>query len=379
MKICVITSAHPVFDKRIFNREIRSLKKFGHEISYLAPTKTQYQIVDGVKIWGIPVRSKFARFLNWLVVFRLAIQERYDCFHIQDPDLLLVAILIKIFTKKPVVYDVHENYGDRVLRKAKIPNIIKDSMGFIVNIIEYICVKVIKNVIVAHDFQVQRFKKIGCNTLLLENFAKLENFPQEKVRKNYSDKIVVFTGELIAIRGAEILAKVISALVSRRSDIQFNIIDFIRNKKDRQEWEKLIHKYNIANKFKTIPMVAPDCMADIVSMGVIGLIVEPHTGQLRKNPFIPTRLYEYFACGLAVITREHEGFKDIIQKNGCGIVLSDNDMDNASKFTENIIYLIDHPNIVAEMGQKGRQLFVSKYNWELQEPSFKEYYRKLFN
>ena len=52
-KVCVITSVHPVEDKRIFNREILSLKKLGYEIDYFAPSNDEYQVIKGIKVIGL--------------------------------------------------------------------------------------------------------------------------------------------------------------------------------------------------------------------------------------------------------------------------------------------------------------------------------------
>ncbi len=54
MKVCHMTSAHPVDDIRIFHKECCSLAKFGFKVYLVAPNCTE-EVKDGVQIISVSV------------------------------------------------------------------------------------------------------------------------------------------------------------------------------------------------------------------------------------------------------------------------------------------------------------------------------------
>ena len=48
-KVCLLTSAHPPLDVRIFHKEAKSLVKAGYDVTLIAQHNKE-EIVDGIKI-----------------------------------------------------------------------------------------------------------------------------------------------------------------------------------------------------------------------------------------------------------------------------------------------------------------------------------------
>ena len=123
MKVCILSSVHPCFDVRIFEKQARSLSQAGYEVTLAAIGNFEEEIVEGIRVLGLPQpRSRLLRPVNWWRLLRIALQEKADIYHFHDPDLLLPAGLIKLLTRRPIVYDVHENYPEDVLTKEWIPS-----------------------------------------------------------------------------------------------------------------------------------------------------------------------------------------------------------------------------------------------------------------
>jgi hypothetical protein len=109
MKVCILTSVHPVFDTRIFQKEAKTLKEAGYKVVLIAQHEKE-EIVDGIKI--IPLKKSKNRF--WRIVddwklLQKALREKANIYHFHDPELIPFIILLKIRTEAKIIYDVHED------------------------------------------------------------------------------------------------------------------------------------------------------------------------------------------------------------------------------------------------------------------------------
>jgi hypothetical protein len=109
--ICHLTTAHRSDDVRIFNRECRSLaKSFPHKITLAAMGDNPN--LEGLNFLSLRLRPKnrIQRFFySQYNAAYAVIKVRAHVWHIHDPELLPMAMLLIIFGKK-VVWDSHEDY-----------------------------------------------------------------------------------------------------------------------------------------------------------------------------------------------------------------------------------------------------------------------------
>ncbi|MDP4160853.1 MAG: glycosyltransferase, partial [Bacillota bacterium] len=115
MKVCILTTAHSPFDERIFHKEGKSLLAAGYDVVIVAPhEKSEFK--EGIRIKAVtPLSSRVDRIFRLKDIYRAALQEKADIYHFHDPDLIPVALRLSRKHHKPVVYDVHEYYGDSLL------------------------------------------------------------------------------------------------------------------------------------------------------------------------------------------------------------------------------------------------------------------------
>jgi hypothetical protein len=107
--VCMLTSVHSAFDVRIYEKEARSLTTAGFRVMIVAPHDKNEQ-KEGVEI--IAVRRcghRLQRITKGIWdVYRKAREIDAQVYHIHDPELIPVGILLKL-TGNRVVYDVHED------------------------------------------------------------------------------------------------------------------------------------------------------------------------------------------------------------------------------------------------------------------------------
>src|SRR3954447_3791623 len=156
-KVAHLTTLHPAFDNRVFLRECRSLARAGYEVVLVAPHE-EAETVDGVRIRPVPKsRSRIDRLLRQgFRVYRCAVDEQADLYHFHDPDLLPWALLLRLRTGRPVVYDVHEDYVTSFTYKPYLPLWLGRLLGWAYGRFEWATPGVFRSVI-AEQYYARRF------------------------------------------------------------------------------------------------------------------------------------------------------------------------------------------------------------------------------
>lgn len=117
--IMIASSVHPWDDARIFYRQALSLAKhYKVELHAVAPFREKYH--RGIKVVGLPSRSRWLRPLQWITLFGRALKSDAAVIHIHDPELLLVGIPLQLCGRR-VVYDIHEHVTADIAKKNWLP------------------------------------------------------------------------------------------------------------------------------------------------------------------------------------------------------------------------------------------------------------------
>ncbi|ARK10516.1 glycosyltransferase [Fibrella sp. ES10-3-2-2] len=84
-----------------------------------------------------------------------------------------------------------------------------------------------------------------------------------------------------------------------------------------------------------------------------------------------TKLFEYMALGLPVVTADFPLYKEVVERHQCGFCVDPYDADAVA---DALTYLIDHPAEAAQMGKRGRQAVEHHYNWATEATKLRTYY-----
>jgi glycosyltransferase involved in cell wall biosynthesis len=76
---------------------------------------------------------------------------------------------------------------------------------------------------------------------------------------------------------------------------------------------------------------------------------------------LATSLLEAAACGVPIIATDVPGCKEIVQNKETGYLVPPR---NAQALASSIIYAVEHPDLLAEMGRKGRELIIRSFSQE---------------
>src|SRR5438132_10977492 len=157
-RIVHLTSVHPPFDKRIFEKECRTLAAAGYDVTLVAPG-VEHCVVDGVRMYGVPKALTRPERMTRTTrhVLAAAIELDADLYHFHDPELIPAGFALKLRGKR-VVYDVHENLpGDLLHSKDYLPAWMKPALSSGAHAVEALAGKAFDGIITISEGFARRF------------------------------------------------------------------------------------------------------------------------------------------------------------------------------------------------------------------------------
>jgi glycosyltransferase involved in cell wall biosynthesis len=373
MKVCVISSVHPCFDVRIFEKQARSLAAAGYEVTLVGIADFKERLVEGIRVLGLPQPgSRALRPLNWWRILRIAVRERAELYHLHDPELLPLGVLIKVLTGRPTIYDVHENYPQDILTKEWIPGPLRQLVSAIFRVFEDQAVKLMDGVVVVNRHLERRF---GHKTRVatVRNYSRLEPFLESEGRTNRDDSrtapYFIYAGRVSDDRGIDECLRALESLGDTGARLLCaGRIGHVSNEalrgllQDRQPDE--FFKYLGLLPYEEIPGLFREALAGL-------LCFQPTPNNLLGTP---NKLFEYMSAGIPVIASDFPFIREVVEHADCGLLVQPDDIGQISSAMAHILH---HPEEAARMGENGFRAARERYNWRLEEKKLLSLYEDL--
>jgi glycosyltransferase involved in cell wall biosynthesis len=358
-KICHITTVHSLFDTRIFYKECLSLLKAGYDVNLIVQHDKD-EIIDGVKIIALPkVSSRKERLLKLRkLALQKAVEVDADIYHFHDPELIPVGLRLKKFGKK-VIYDVHEDVPRQILSKPYLSKFSKLLISKIFEIYENYAAQKFDAIITATPFIRDRFIKLNKNTIDINNYPKLNEL-YSSVDWNARKNEICYIGGITKVRGIVELIKALEYI-----DTVLHLAGNFESKELEKEakslpgWKKVKY-YGFVDRKKVKEIL------DTVKIGIVTFLPEPNHIYSQPN-----KLFEYMSAGIAVVASNFTLWKEIVENGNCGICV---DPLNPKEIADAINHLLNNDNMARIMGENGRTLVETKYNWENEEKKLIDLY-----
>lgn len=107
-----------------------------------------------------------------------------------------------------------------------------------------------------------------------------------------------------------------------------------------------------------------------IRRGRIGLIPGQVSAQ-NMTPFVPTKLFEYLACGLPVVAGDLPSIRRFHAAADWGVLVEPADVNG---YARAVGHLLDHPQEAQELGQRGREVVEHCFNWEVEAQKLLDLY-----
>lgn len=363
LKYCFLTGLYGRKDNLMFERQGRSLAKYGFEVTLVVCDLFPDEILEGVKIvsckWKPSGRKdRFLRSQKHL--YRKAIFIDADIYQLSDPELLLLGLRLKKLGKK-VIFNMREFYPAILNSKPYLPQWSSNIVSKIFSLYMRICLKHY-NVVISVTYDIdEKIANWGVkNHFTITNFPIINSsFKLSKVDYLKRENALCYIGTVYKISRQENFFKVLMNI----PDIKYRIAGVIEERydeiiKNHPYWPKV----NFTGRFNkeelpfifnqaTISNVTRDFYLMGTPNGSMGVI----------------KVFESMEAALPIICSDVKLYRDIIADYNCGICV---DIYNTNQIENAIKYLINNKEIAYQMGQNGRRAILEKYNWELESHKY---------
>jgi len=376
MKVCILTSTHKWNDNRVFYKETLSLVVFGYEVVYIAQEASMARDVDErVKCVDLPLKNKLGptSLRGMFNIYKVAKREKCDVYHLQDPDLIYVGLLLKMTTGAKVIYDVHEDYPNDMLTKYYLKPWVRRAMSKFMTFSEWLADKFFDAIVTADNFVYEQFSKK--KTIVLFNYPDTKKIDESLAPYNGARDVkwdVIFPGTTTEFI-INIILGVAKVFHDRGRELRVAIISpFVVN--GGIEWVRSrIKELNLDEAKIHLQLRVPTYeVPRLIQSSKIGIIPWQDVLKLRKN--IPTKLFEYWYCGIPVVVSDLPPCAQFVNKaKGAFLVHPDSIEDYADR----IEFLLDHPEVAQEMANVGRDFVIKECNWDVEKRKLRKLYEEL--
>ncbi|MFF4501538.1 glycosyltransferase family 4 protein [Streptomyces sp. NPDC001401] len=351
MRILVVTVVHHPEDARILHRQIAALRERGHRIVYAAPFAARGVApradVEGVDLPRAAGRDRRAA----LRAARTLLAERgpeADVVLLHDPELLLalpgtLRRWRQAGTSPVTVWDVHEDTAAALTMKRWVPRALRPPLRLGVRAAEGLAERHLR-LLLAEDAYQARFRRTHP---VVPNFATAPSAPPEPP----GTERVVYLGHLSRARGALDLIETAALLGPALLVEVIGAVDpDVRDALAAADRDGVLRWHGFLPNDRALALL-PGALA-----GLSLLHDQPNYRHSR-----PTKVVEYMAYGVPVVTTPTPLAAELVQRHGCGLVVPYEDPPAAAQAVRG---LCADPGLRLRASQRGREAALARLNWQ---------------
>lgn len=365
-KVCHLTSAHSRYDVRIFEKECVSLEKNSYDVFLIVNDNDFNENKSGVKIFstGCLPKSRLDRIINSpRHILSIAKSIDADIYHLHDPELLLIALLLKRMGKI-VIFDAHEDTSEQIMDKEWIPYVFRKLVSISYNLFSKGVLKRVDGVVTVTPQLVDKFSSFS-NTIMVTNYPIIDEFKGFDYLENFNNPEICFAGGI----SEQWRHKEIITAIEKIDNITYVLAGdsnstYFEQLKELPGWKKVTYLGNVSHK----------TVEEVQKKAVAGMAVNFASQIKGKGTLGNTKLFEYMAAGIPVICTNYSLWSEIIDRYKCGITVNP---DSISEIEMAIRFIVDNPNFAKIMGLNGRKAVEERFSWASEEKKLVDFYSEL--
>lgn len=357
--VCHVTTVHPALDVRIARKELASLARAGFDCVLIAhgePGSRDEALALGVDLVDLGPRRP-ARRLSRMVgssarALVRALAAKASVYHVHDPELVPVGLVLKALGRR-VILDVHEDLKAQIEVKHWIPPRARAPIGALARWLERVAARRFDAVVAATPFIGQLFEPYARRVAVVNNYPWTDELHDagEPGGADWSARDrVLYVGGISELRGVR---ELVEAAGRARTRVLLAGSWFTAAERDRA---RALPGYAYVDELGQVGRAALRPLFGRSFAGICALHATPNHVNAQ-----PIKLFEYMAAGLPVIASDFPLWRSIVEGAGCGVLV---DPTRPERIADAIRHLREHPAQAREMGRRGREAVLGRFNWE---------------
>jgi glycosyltransferase involved in cell wall biosynthesis len=296
-------------------------------------------------------------------------ETRADLILVRDIPLAPTAILVGRRFNIPVLLDLAENY----------PAMLEDQRRFsptsfigrrvrhpgLAAMVEKAVVRLVDHIIVVVEESRDRLVNMGVDPgriTIVTNTPPVDRWKEDCAVSGESNDAApahfVYLGNLDGSRGLDTAIKAVGLLRDRGHYVKLSIIGTGPN---IDIYRKLASTLAVTDRVAIAGRLEFSKVQRIMADANVGLI--PHYSTPSWNSTIPNKLFDFMAMAKPVVVSNTRPTERVVDEVQCGIVFRERDAGDLAE----AMLAMGSRALRGRLGSRGREAFVKKYNWTVDE------------
>ena len=364
MKVCVLSTI-AIRTSRIVNRQCFALARSGASVTLISPNPEE-SVHPNFRLRSFKcLRGALGKLVSTPMIIAPALKERADIYHIHTFQLVPVAILLKLFFRKCVVYDMFEDFPSMVLTRHWWSDWIGRVVSRLVYAVEALACKTLDAVVTADPGVLRQYlrkglRKHSARRMVFYNFPVIDLFSEripDEITAGCKRYDIVYSGGMSQRTGVFVLLDAVEQIVQRGMRPKVLMFGYSDRPEFKAEFLKRAAEKRIDDCFELLGRIPHEQVAFLLSQARIGVAPLQPIPKFLKN--IPTKLFEYWACGLPIVASNLPPIRMFFREGIYGHMV---DPTDAQQFANAMFHLLDNPQTAQWMGEQARTAVRTRLN-----------------
>ena len=318
----------------------------------------------------------------WLArIYSVAKRSGVDVVIVRDLPMAPAGLFVARLLGIPVILDMAECYPELIrliwkFEPFKLGNILVRN-PWIVDFVERCVTRSVDHIWVMIEESKARLQEKGvrsdkisivCNTPVPERFSGSVASEPEIFRGHRDSLNLLYVGFVNYSRGLDVVIESLPKVLDQGIDVFFAIIGTGTAEKILKD---KVTRLGLGDVVMFAGWVDNSQVPEYIAHSDIGLV--PHHKCSHWDNTIPNKLFDYMAAGKAVLVSDVVPMQRIVSDVECGRVFQSG---NAESLAREIVRLSE-PEFRAQLGRRGREAVLARYNWSNEETVMLECLEKI--
>ncbi|OZI08936.1 group 1 glycosyl transferase [Siphonobacter sp. BAB-5385] len=297
-----------------------------------------------------------------------SLRVRADIVHVHAPEALPIALLNQWLGSK-VIFDAYENMAKQLDGK-QINN--GRLFRWFFRLFDRIARRKFY-FIFAEDSYLESYTDVQKPSIVLHNFPDLSLFPSSAPSTTGGPPAFFYLGQISKARCLDVMIEASRLLRKEYPDFRWHI--FGKPGFDLRSFEEIeqLPGYEEVKENLIFHGHTPAPEAYRTGAGCLGgvALLRP-IGDFPGS--YPSKIFEYMALGLPVVTSNFPLYQSVVEENECGFCI---DPTDAEQLYESLKILIEQPAVRTQMGERGKRAVRQRYNWAYEQQRLLDFYERI--